>query len=1349
MIKSKFNLQLGGVILLWSAGITLVLLSLFVIIFQLFALIINDNPHYKQRIMSFLQEQTNLVIDADDISLGWGGGALASLPTLTLHHVKWRSPDDTVSIESSRASVGINLLAYLYKGTPVNVNLQQGDLIISQDILGGESDSDVPNIRVGLTLNNFRLRIKENDALVVNIAQQKMELANEKLRSIGQGEMKFGDKDIMNFRFAFNLGGEEEQSGLYLAIKDITLDEGWQKMLAKMNLPQDIYADVNAFASRLEKLLGQGKLWVNFNEQGEIIFKTDIVLPTIVANMNRTIAMDDVKFISMFTYNYDDPAHPWEWRLGVFEAMLSNGGGDEGRRSDSSATGKYVSFHDLVVAGQRGGWRIMTPSANFGDISNFALHTVSNQNIVDSIAAYGTTGIMYDFNLEVMGKTNETAASFMLDGRVEDISITAVSPIPGATNISGNLALRNSVGWFELDDYNSKLLIPEIYPEPFVFGYAKGLFMWEWIEPGELIISGAVHDIRDGDMRASMEIDLHSIPLQNGYIDLVVGAQQANIQQTRTFIPWRTINPGTAAWLDRSLQGGLVNEVALSMRADVKDMAHPQTTFELAVAVQDGVLQYSEDDLPIRAKQFDVFMDTENLVVQLPRGAEVGKIANMTNGYGVVALSSGDFTLGGDGIIDLGELPYLLASYLLDEEQQSFEWNSGGISQGNWEVKYNLRNGDFQGISFDVDILDTRLGLPDSAYEINDINGKVSFSNANGYGGGFTGMLGDNSLNANFLTRGKQNLLQMEGTFVAEDYLPEEIGKYISGESDFVLNLYAEAKGDLNFSEYLIETDLHNLELQLPYPLSKSRADKLPTKFFGKIDSQESLNYLQLSDRAKINWKSYEGNLEGLLLQVPAQRGNLQYNSKRIPDLGAYFDRTPITSGLIIEVESSPSNPTGTSYITNITAWVDVATAIGVLEASTPADKASTPADKLSTVATLNKLFDDLLTYRDRFPYWNIKLINVEWQNTQYDEIKVNYDSDTYPWIEFTLPIMNGRLFAEAHSHQLTIKIDNLYLPKKDEDEEEGVLDGLPQEIKAPVSFAGIPIINLTLSNIFYDGIWLGNINLFADAISNDKLVIEVDKSVVMGLTTDVNFAWSLQSPVSSAINIAVASEGDLPAGFISTIVADDVDLLLRWNWEGLNKEFDNWYETATGSLRINTGKGSLASNRVNLLTNLFSLLNIDNLGSRVTGDFSDISNSKLTFRRIRSDMNLLGGNFTIEDEVTADFSFLNVRATGSYGLRKGQLHHRVTVSSPTSKILPIVALLLGASSLTPLLLSVDIAGGDFINRFSSAVYNVNGTLNNPQSSLVQISDVSGKKLEPEDLANQVDVQSRLRNLNF
>ena len=1340
MMKSKLDLQRSGIMFLWSAGIALVLLSLLVIAFQLLALIVNDSPNYKQRIISFLQEETNLVIDADDMSLGWGDGTLASLPTLTLHHIKWHSPDDTISMEASRASIGVDLLAYLYKGTPVNVNLQQGDLIISQDMLGGESDSDISDIRIGLTLNNFRLRIKENDTLVVHIAQQKMELANGKLRSIGQGDMKFEDKDIMKFRFAFNLGGEAEQRGLYLAIEDITLDEGWQKMLTKINLPQDIYADVNAFSSRLEKLLGQGKLWVNFNKQGGIVFKTDIVLPTIVMNMNRTIAMDDVKFISKFTYNYNNPTHRWEWRLGVFEAMLSNGSGD--RRIGSGATGKHVSFRDLVVAGQRGKWSIIAPSANFADISDFALQTVSNQNIVDNIAAYGATGIIYDFNLEVIGKTNETAASFMLDGRVEDMSITAVTPIPGATNISGNLALRNSVGWFELDDYNSKLLIPEIYPEPFVFGYAKGLFMWEWLEPGELIISGAVHDIRDGDMRASMEMDLHSIPRHNGYIDLVVGAQQANIQQTRTFIPWKTINPGTAAWLNKSLQGGLVNEMALSMKADVKDMAHPQTTFELAVAVQDGVLQYSEDDLPIKAKQFDVFMDTENLVVQLPRGAEIGKIANMTNGYGVVAFSSGDFTLGGDGIINLGELPYLLASYLLDEEQQSFEWSSGGISQGNWEVKYNLRNGDFQGINFDVDVLDAKLGLPDSAYEINDINGRLSFSDATGYGGGFTGMLGDNSLTGNFLTRGKQNLLQLEGTFVAEDYLPEEIGEYIFGESDFVLRLYAEAKGELSFSEYLIESDLYDLELQLPYPLSKSRTDKLSTKFLGKIDSQESLNYLQLSNRAKINWKSHEGNLKGLLLQVPAQRGNLQYNSKRIPDLGAYFDRTPIPNGLIIEVESSSSNPTGTSYITNITAWADVATAVGVM-------KTNAPSDKASSLSTLNKLFDGLLTYRDSFPYWDIKITDVEWQNKQYDEIKVNYDSDTYPWIEFALPAINGRLFAEAHPHQLAIEIDNIYLPKKEEEEEKGALDDLPQELKAPANFAGIPIINLTINNIFYDEIRLGNINLFADATHDDELVVEVDNSVVMGLATGVNFAWSLQSPARSAINLAITSVGDLPAGFISTIAANDVDLLLRWNWEGLNKEFDNWYETATGSLRINTGKGSLASNRVNLLTNLFSLLNIDNLGSRATGDFSDISTSKLTFRKIRSDMNLHGGNFIIEDEATADFSFINVRATGSYELRNRQLHHRVTVSSPTSKILPIAALLLGASSLTPLLLSADIAGGDFINRFSSAVYNVNGTLNNPQSSLAQISDVSGKKLEPEDLANQVDVQSRLRNLNF
>lgn len=1328
-MKSIFSFSIGR-ILLWLLGVFTVILSSLIVIFQLLSIVINHNPNYQQKIISSLQERTESIIKVEDAFWGWNE---RNFPSIKLRNVNWSSKGETLLLKAKDASVTFNPFAYFYKkGSLFQFTFNQGDLLLSQKFLE-TLDEGRNNIRVGsaqlnwgVSFNKFRVLLKEDKRLVLDVENNHIKIREGELQSFLNADIKLASEPIMSFRSSLNFADNIEDSYLYFDIESIIVDDDQLQMFFIDNLPQDRFEYAHNLLGAVQRMQGNGSLWVSFEQDGRITLKNDIQMSHLTFDIHQNINIKDISFVSQFVYNYRLSQSNWQWNLAKLDAILYNT-----NKNYNADLLRHVYFKDILVSNNDRELSIISPSADFGDISYFAIQILPNQDSVQHIIDHAVTGLIKDLSIRVAKNSDTQEHSFILDGRVEDISLKSVPPLPGVTNVSGNIALRDNIGWMELDDYNSELFIPKVYDTPFIFGYTKGLFIWEWIEAGELFIAGTAYDIKEGNLSASMELELHSIPLHHGYIDLLVSVKQANLQQVKRFIPWPFLNQGTSAWLDDSLIGGEDIKAVLSMRADVKDMGSSQTIFELGVSVDNPILQYRKEREPIISQKADVFMDQDRLTVLLPEGGQIGNIANIKSGYGVVDLASTNFTLGGDGIINIQELPALLEDYLLGDKVNFFHWEADGIAEGMWEFNYGLRESNFQGMTLDLKLKDGRLTALDYGHEIKDINGNISFSKFAGYGGDWSALMGSNLLIGKFATQGKDNFLQIQSSFVANEILPHKINKYISGSCDFVLFLYLKEKGAVEFSEYLIESNLLGLELSLHYPLIKKPKHKAPTKIFGQINSQESAHYIEIDNKLHGGIRFNQGIWNGLKLEVPAKfRPQIGLNRK------PKFTKQNIANGIFIAAGDS-------SKTLNITAWENIAFDNGLIGLSNAYAK-----DNLITKAQrANNLFDGLLFYIKHAPYWDIALIGVEWNNKKYDEIRVNYNKDTYPWIKYSLPNSSGKILALAKPRQLNIITDSIYFngniaPTK------GVLNILPKELEPFFQHVRVPNITLQVEKVYYDNTLLGNLNIAVNTDSS-KLKLKVYNSTIIGLDAKANFNWLLNPSSHSKLALDFWLKGDLTDGVISTLDADDILISLNWSWEGNNNNFSKWYDTARGNLVINTGKGNLVSDRVNILTNLLSILNVSNLADTVRGNPNSISSSRLVFKRIKLNMYFEPGLLTIDDEVNVDLTFLNLRATGSYILKDRQLNHRVVATSPSSKVLPVAALLLGASSVAPLLLAVDIAGGEFVNSFSSAVYNINGTLSQPQISLILVGDVSGKVLQPDDLTDRINIQESLKKFSF
>ncbi|MBE8182719.1 MAG: hypothetical protein HAW61_04265, partial [Candidatus Portiera sp.] len=819
-----------------------------------------------------------------------------------------------------------------------------------------------------------------------------------------------------------------------------------------------------------------------------------------------------------------------------------------------------------------------------------------------------------------------------------------------------------------------------------------------------------------------------------------------DIRQTRSFIPWLALQENTAQWLNKSLVGGMTNELALSVRGDVKYFGSDQSIFELGISLADGTLVYREDKEPIKAPKFDIFMTQDDLKVLLPDGGNIGDIAVLESGYGLVDIATADFALGGTGKINLATAPDLLYDYIInDDDSEPVNWQARGVAFGDWEFQYNLRSQEFLNADLNLQTMQSEVSLTNSpTYKIANITGSVGVSEL-GYTGNLTGYYQGEEIVGTFSDNPKGNVLQVSGLLT----IPKITYPYVSGKGRFNLEAYTEGKGSLLLSDYLVTSDMRGIALNLPYPLQKRAKASMPLTIAKSDRAKHSVKYVSLGRELFLGWRDEDDDVVGVELRVPGKRVSSP-------------NRLTIAKGGVIEL--LPANRL------NFDIWYEFLSSLGLTggDFAKSSNKKSGNSDDF-----YRSIYEGINQYIEKFPYADINVGKFEWKGSKYDYVNFDYNSQESSWVDFSFQQpqeyqASGKFMLDKSAYKVTADIYGVSILEDVDDKASGdkgskekskqqseeiikrLVDYVPGIITPPKNFSKFPAVDLTVQSIYYEGDFIGSISANI-ATTPSRISLNIKDSNIIGLATRGEFIWERTSSAASKLSLVLDLDGDMDSSYIKNIAARDVDLHFDWAWQGDNKDFHKWYDSASSSLSISSNRGTLVSDRANVLINVVGFLNINSYVRAVTGDFSSWSNSNntVTYRGANINMDLEKGKYVLQEESKIIFPFVKIDASGHYVIADDKLDANVIATSPTTSILPITALILGASALAPLLISIDIAGGDFFNRFSSAVYKVNGTLADPQSSLVRISDISGKKLDPNDLANQVDIKSRLDSLRF
>lgn len=1001
--------------------------------------------------------------------------------------------------------------------------------------------------------------------------------------------------------------------------------------------------------------------------------------------LTNNITIEDVRIRSKFEAFSQDPTREWLWHIGNISLRYE---------------GKELAFYDSYLIKRPSSYEIYAPSFNGGAFASLIVPFIEDSSIRAEIADRQLSGQLHDLYIEINRESKE-GPLFLLDAYLDRVTIAAYQNMPAITGLSGQLHIEDTRGWLKLDAAKSSLHLTNLYNQPFQFSRAQGFFAWDWLPEQELVLIGDMDNILNESQQATLDLWMHIVPFKHDYIDLVVGLRNSSFNLTKSYLPDRIMDERLVEWLNTSLQQGNVVEAALAISGDLKSFGHSQTLFELLMNMENVTFKHSADMPALTTDLAQLILDKQDLATVLPSGGRIGNMVTMYKAASRLELSEANLHIKGSGNASMAGIMNLLTLYGGLSSDVLSGWQLGGSLGGDWQFSYDLANQEITAISFAAQLKDGMIGVPFLATPFEQGQGTIGFSMQEGYGGSLTAKLGNETLIGNFHSSAEKNHLTVAGQVNLADHIPTRLREYISGESTVIAALSRPINGSLMFNRIEMSSSLEGTTLRLPAPLYKAANAPMPLSY--QLDMPSGARHkIVLADVGELAWRYEQNSVRETFVNV-----NSTLEPRSISTLTLSLDSL------------------------SLTAWEDtIASLYSNLQRQQETEEIA-PTRLISASLNLQEI-----------PLWNMAIKKLEWRDKLYQGISINYNRTQDAWIHFSSQHMAGKLLLR--SDICHIDISDLHLAPSDPPNG-NIFATLPDKLPS-FSFAAMPDIIVSLPHIVYDNSPLGHAGL---NITFAKDEMNVTANAFMTIPINLAMRWKSLSPTHSLIELNISAQGVLTRPLGPIVESEDLSFTTNLVWQGRNDSFGDWRKHIKGNVNLNIKDGFFISQQTTLLTNLFSLLSLANLQKRFRADFSDLSETSVSFDLIKANMLLTDGKLIITDDAKGEFAFAAILVTGHYDLVNRSLNYEAVVSSPVTKVLPLTALLLGASSLIPLLFSLDFTSSDFLTRFSTAVYQVSGPLNEPRINLVRISDLSGEEITTNELLKRMDVERPLRNLRF
>lgn len=805
------------------------------------------------------------------------------------------------------------------------------------------------------------------------------------------------------------------------------------------------------------------------------------------------------------------------------------------------------------------------------------------------------------------------------------------------TQGQGNLHITSNVAGLELDN---------ILAHPLTLYELNTELNWQF-KNNNLLISTPLLDVHTQDFNLQVKGDLifnHDMKLP--FVDILLELSNVEIDKIAAYLPINTPE-GLTHWLSNSLISGEIPSAEFTFRGSMDD--YP---FKNNEGVFQGLAQITDVSLDYHPKWPDIDQLNAELIVNgdtLTIEASSGNIydAEITKTSAVIAnLASSDLkksvVINGhingklqDAMLFIKNSPLQKNASLKDLPSQNI---TGGMGL-DLNLDVPLPSGQIL-VNGSIALHDALLDSEDIGIELADLNGTINFSqdsvyaviNAHYFNHPVHLALESNhgSPLKSMLSGSADNQLisaQLLHHFPSLKSMQPEIERRITGTCLWQASITNPDSGSgLTSGKRLhITSSLEGLSIDLPAPLSKSTPPmplELSIRFPEKNKQEINIQYANILD------------------------GIIDINGEKSITTSLVFGDRALGDKAIHDSRNNQLSITGNIDHLIVGEWFDLISSNSNKNKSVDNSKLVSMDLQIGSLEFINQTFSKV----------NLKLNN---KNSGY-HLNINAED------------ISGDIKIEnlGHNYPVDVNLQRLNLVKN-----ESTDNNKNNEITPNM----IPPLNLVISDLHYDNIDLGKMNLSTSKIDNGLSVdnINFNKSDMSINGTGLWETINDEQHSKFDFTLKAASMKTMLETFnydVATIEKGKISITLDAEWQGTPVEFS--LKNITGDLHMNIGKGRF-TNIDPSAGKLFGLLSLQTLPKRLSLDFSDLFGKGLAFDVIVGHFDIDNGN-AYTNNLAMSGPSVNIDVSGRTGLVDQDYDQIATITPKISDSLPVASALFG-----------------------------------------------------------------------
>lgn len=1258
---------------LW--GVALVLLVLLALYASLGRQYIGLLGRYQSDLFEQVEKYTGVKVQGSSLEGSWEGLS----PVIELRDFQLGSQD---ALHFDRARLNIDVLGSLVSGTVkirnIDLNQLNLDLLQSADgswhIPGLATDTDAVGnpeaiIDSVLSIRNASLELFSVSLTYANGNQTQMRLYDFKLESDGtfrRAYAKLNTDSTGDIQLLVEAYGDPRDSQDFNANAYVHIDQSRFSALAPL---------FQSSAPLIDSLVS-GEMWLSWRRGQRISLSGELTAPELAIGVlwgADQIAFQDVNM--RFASSHRDGA--WRLSFSSFDALWRD------HRLDLA--GISVRHPDEFF------WQFSLPKLDLNITNTLLVQSEALddglRNILLQLAPKGDLRNIYlDLHTADSGIDN-----FQLRAAVDQVEVQAWQGAPGAKGLFGYLEIQPGQGRLLLDTPELSLAFPNLYDKAFLLQNLNTELRWQFDDKRVLLSSGLIRAKNSGvPLNALLRLDLplHKEDVDDPEMTLVIGVQDVAISDHQDYTP-NVLSANLLNWLGESIRDGRANEAGFIYRGSLLAASDQHPSVQLYLDLADIELRYHPDWPSLKADHVELLINNADVTASVGSSATMDgldidniqvRVQPGNNGHMNLAVAA-------SARPDFAQIKKLiLETPLHDYVGSSFDnWNGEGDASLDFSLNMVFDEDQKITVGVDSDVDFQLLNIADFRLNLTDVSGHLHYQTDQG--------LRSRGLRADLFARPVKVKISQKRQEIRVDassnlamrdivqWLRQPALGFLGGNADASLQIRA---GGDNPGLRLV-SDLVGVTIGLPQPMYKSakqvQALKINMPFTGLGQRLD----LVLAEQLNLQLGFRDGEIFAADLQLgsaPAQIG-----------------------------PSGEFRVGGVLEFATFDQWLNVYKQYWQAPQQFSADTKVNDEDSLSIRVTslqVNQLdlFDNIL-----------------------DRVKINLQQSDQSWqFQFDSDQVAGSANIPHRGSASPVKVilSKLQLPEVSQSPADSFKDIDPRSL---------PDVDLDIDHLFVGGSEWGRVgfNMRSNASGAHFYSLRGNlRGIFLARSPDASrLHWlrddrgSISSRLEGQFSVADLGGVLENLGFSKVIETRSGNFDVDLSWSGAPNQWSLQGSDGSFNFDFKDGRFLKTSDVASGALRILGVFNMANLVRRLQFDFSDVFKKGVSFDQMHGKLYLQDGHVQLIDTLDVRGPASRFQMTGNIDLNTDTPDLRLVATLPVGSNLPWVAALVGGLPAAAGVYVVSKVFKEQMDSFSSAVYDIGGTIQDPELTFKKIFDVN------------------------